>query len=260
MQNDAWFKSWFSSPDYLKLYEHRDTHDAKKLITLLFRNIKLNNGAHVLDLACGNGRHSILFAQKGFKTTGLDLSGFLIKQAEKKRKNEYSRYKDNLKFEIKDMRGINHRGEFDLIVNMFTSFGYFKAVKDNEKVIKGISRALKPNGFFFFDFLNSTYLKNNLVPFDIKKLNGKSAIQIRTIEKGFVIKEIYIMSGRKPNHYYPEIFHFTERIKLFSFNDLKRMFEKHNLKITKVFGDYAGTKFNENKSGRLIIIAQKLIS
>ncbi|MFI5145423.1 MAG: class I SAM-dependent methyltransferase [Ignavibacteria bacterium] len=259
MQNDSWFKSWFNSPDYLRLYEHRDTRDAKKLINLLFRNIKLVKGASVLDLACGNGRHSILFARKGYKTTGLDLSAFLIKQAEKKRTNEYSRFKSNLKFEIKDMRDINHSGEFDLIVNLFTSFGYFKTVKDNEKVIKGISRALKQNGFFFFDFLNSSYLKKNLVPFDIKKFNGKSAIQIRTIAGGFVTKEIYIFSDRKPNHYYPEMLRFTERIKLFSFNELKKMFQKHHLKIIKVFGDYSGTKFNEKKSKRLIIIARKLV-
>jgi len=257
MHNDSWFKSWFSSPDYLRLYEHRDIRDAKKLISLLFRNIKLAKGASVLDIACGNGRHSILFARKGYKTTGLDLSAFLIKQAEKKRTNEYSRFKSDLKFEIKDMRDIDHSGEFDLIVNLFTSFGYFKSVSDNEKVIKGISRALKANGIFFFDFLNSTYLEKNLVPFDIKKFKGKSAIQTRTISGGFVTKEIYIFSGRKPNHYYPEMFHFTERIRLFSFNDLKKMFGKHHLKIKKVFGDYSGTKFNEKKSKRIIIIAQK---
>jgi len=259
MQNDTWFKSWFSSPDYLRLYEHRDTKDAKKLLKLLFGNIKLAKGASVLDLACGNGRHSILFARKGYKTTGLDLSEFLIKQAEKKLTNEYSRFKSNLKFEIKDMRDIKHSGEFDLIVNLFTSFGYFKAAKDNEKVIKGISRALKPNGFFFFDFLNSSYLEKNLVPFDIKKFDNKSAIQIRTIKGGFVTKEIYILSGRKPHHYYPEIYHFTERIRLLPFKDLKAMFEKHNLKIIKTFGDYKGAKFNKTKSRRLIIIAQKPI-
>jgi SAM-dependent methyltransferase len=257
MQNDTWFKSWFNSPDYLQLYEHRDNKDAKKLVSLLFKNIKLNKGAKILDLACGNGRHSILFAKKGYQTTGLDLSEYLISRAEKKLKNEYAEYNDNLQFEIKDMRKINHVGEFDLIVNMFTSFGYFSSDGDNEKVIKGVSRALKTGGHFFFDFLNSTYLKNNLVPFDIKKVNGKSAIQIRTISGGYVSKEIYFLSDRKPKHYYPGIIHFTERIKLYSFRDFKKIFAKYNLKLLYVFGDYRGTKFNEKKSKRLIIIAKK---
>ncbi len=258
MKNDAWFKTWFSSPDYLKLYEHRDTHDAKRLITLLFKNIRLNPNSRILDLACGNGRHSILFARKGFETLGIDLSGFLINQAKKQLKEEYKRFTKNLKFEIRDMREINHKKQFDLVVNLFSSFGYFISQKDNEKVIKGISLALKPGGFFLFDFLNSSYLRKNLVPFDIKKLAGKSAIQIRNIDNGFVIKEIYILSERKPGHYYPDILHFTERIRLYSLKDFQRMFNDNNLRIIKSFGDYNGSKFNENKSKRLIIIAKKI--
>ncbi len=258
MKNDVWFKSWFSSPEYLKLYEHRNTHDAKLLIDLLFKNIKLKPKSRILDLACGNGRHSILFAAKGFDTLGIDLSEFLIKQAKKQLSGEYIRYKNNIKFEIRDMRELNHKNEFDLVVNLFSSFGYFASQKDNEKVIKGISIALKQDGYFLFDFLNNTYLRNNLVPFDIKKSAGESAIQIRSIHHGFVTKEIYILSQRKPGHYYPKILHFTERIRLYSLEDFQRMFKDYNLRIIKALGDYNGSKFNEKSSKRLIIIAKKL--
>lgn len=258
MQNDSWFKSWFSSPDYLKLYEHRDTRDAKRIVTLLFKNIKLPKGAIILDLACGNGRHSILFARKGFNTTGLDLSRFLISQAKKKLKNEFKGQSGNLRFEIKDMRNIGHKNEFDLVVNLFTSFGYFKTDKDNEKVISSVSKALKPGGFFFFDYLNSTFLRKNVIPFDIKKFNGKSAIQMRSVDNKYITKDIYILSERKPNHYYPGIFHFTERIRLYSLADFRTIFRKNKLKMVRTFGDYSGSSFNEKKSKRLIILAQKV--
>jgi SAM-dependent methyltransferase len=257
MQNNAWYKTWFNSQYYLDLYKHRDTTDAKKIISLLFKNIKLKRGSKILDLACGNGRHSILFAKRGYNVTGIDLSGYLILHAKKKLKNEYEKFKDNLKFEIKDMRDIEHVSEFDMVVNLFTSFGYFIKHSDNQKVIKGISSALKPGGYFIFDFLNSIYLKKNLVQFDTTKFDSKAAVQVRAIVNDTVIKEIYIISARKPKHYYPDIAHYTEKIKLYTIDDIEKMFIKYGLKIEKKFGDYNGSQFHKNRSKRLIIIAKK---
>jgi SAM-dependent methyltransferase len=257
MANDSWYKTWFSSPDYLTLYKHRDTNDAKKIISLLFKNIKLKRSSKILDLACGNGRHSIFFVKRGFNVVGIDLSKFLISEAKKKLNGAYSKFKNRLTFEIKDMRNIQYVNEFDLVVNIFTSFGYFSKNSDNEKVIKEVSCALKHGGYFLFDFLNSKYIKNNLVPFDKTKFDSKVAIQIREIKKDILFKEIYIFSGRKPKHYYPGIIHFTERIKLYTFSDFQKIFKKYNLKVLKTFGDYKGSKFKINKSKRLVLIAKK---
>ncbi len=93
-----WFKEWFNTQEYLDLYKHRDdTDEASKIIKLLFNNISLPKDAKILDLACGNGRHSVLFAKKGFSVTGIDLSKYLISKAEERRKKEYSRYSKRLK-------------------------------------------------------------------------------------------------------------------------------------------------------------------
>jgi len=257
MKENLWYKSWFSSPDYLELYKHRDSKDAKKIISLLFKHIKLKKHSNILDLACGSGRHSILFAKKGFNVTGIDLSKFLIEQARKKLKGEFIRYKNLLHFEIKDMRDIQHNSEFDLVVNLFTSFGYFTKHTDNEKVIKAISKALKPGGYFFFDFLNSEYLKRHLVPFDTKKFDGKTAIQVRTIKRDIVTKEIYILSKRLPKHYYPQINHYIENIRLYNLTQIQNMFDKYGLKVIKKFGDYNGAPYREKSSSRLILISQK---
>ena len=156
--NKSWYKVWFNNPEYLALYKHRDDNDARKIISLLFNNIvKVKNGK-CLDLACGNGRHSVLFARKGYNVTGLDLSPYLIEQAEKRRKKEYKSQKDKLRFVIKDMRNIGIKNEFNLVVNLFSSFGYFEKKSENFKVIKEVSASLKNGGFFLFDFLNKQYL------------------------------------------------------------------------------------------------------
>lgn len=253
---DNWFKKWFNTQDYLDLYKHRDKSDARKIVSLISRSVKLPKGAKVLDLACGNGRHSILFASKGFDVLGIDLSPYLIKQAKQKLNTDYFKHKNRLKFEIKDMRNIRHKNKFDLVVNLFSSFGYFDTDRENSKVITSIAGSLKKNGFFFFDFLNAARLKKNLVPFDITVRNRNIIVQVREITGGFVKKNILIFKKKRGSGY-PVLNHFYEKIKLYSPDDFRKIFEKNGLKIIRTFGDYKGGRFKPNESERLIILAQK---
>lgn len=247
-----WFENWFDSQDYLDLYKHRDDNDAKKIVSLIIKNIPLKKNSKVLDLPCGNGRHSVLFAKKGFDVTGIDLSPFLISQARKRLRKEYSAYKNRLHFETGDMRKLNHTKEFSLAVNLFTSFGYFEKHVENEKVIRTISNSLQRNGWFVFDFLNTEYLKRNLVSFDKKKMNGKLILQHRYIKGNFIYKKIFLIGKSLAN-----VNEFTERIYLYSLKQVEKMFERSSLKIKNIFGDYAGSKFNIGASPRLIIFARK---
>jgi SAM-dependent methyltransferase len=253
--NASWFKIWFNTQDYLNLYKHRNTNDAKKIVSLISRQIEIKPGLKVLDLACGNGRHSILFAKKGCKVLGIDLSEYLISQAKKKLKSDYLPYRSNLKFEVRDMRNIRYAREFNLVVNLFSSFGYFDSDKQNEKVISGVSRALMPEGYFFFDFLNRDCVIKNLVPFDIKDCNGTRMMEMRQVKDGFVQKDILIFkkSGREPSAFR----HFKEKVRLYSLPDFRKMFSAYGLKTINTFGDYEGNTFNKKNSQRLIILAQK---
>jgi SAM-dependent methyltransferase len=251
-----WFKDWFNNPEYLALYKHRDKHDAKKIISLLFKHIRLPAGSKCLDLACGNGRHSVLFARKGYNVTGLDLSPFLINEANKRLKTEYKEYKNRLNFVIKDMRNIGFVNEFSLVVNLFTSFGYFNTRNENFRVIKQVSGALKTGGYFLFDFLNKEHLIKTLVPFNIKKLNGSVFMQVRYIEKSAVKKDIIIIEPDSKGKT-SKVHQFLEKIQLYSVSDFKKVFKKNGLKVIKLFGSYKGEKYYQTSSERLIILAQK---
>ncbi|HEX9151798.1 MAG TPA: class I SAM-dependent methyltransferase, partial [Flavobacterium sp.] len=173
-------------------------------------------------------------------------------------KSGYGKYKSCLKFEIGDMRHITHRNEFDLVINIFTSFGYFEKDSDNEKVIKVVSRALKPGGWFLIDFLNRNYLARSIVPFDIKKEHKKIIVQLRTISSRYVEKNVLIFRNNRNLEAYPVLNRFKEKIRLYSNDDFMRMFKRAGLKPIKVFGSYYGTKYNRNNSERLIILAQKI--
>lgn len=250
-----WYVSWFNTEDYLDLYRHRDEHDAKKILQLILKHIRLKKDAEILDLACGAGRHSILFAKKGFRVTGIDLSKYLISLAKKKLNGEYRKYRDRLKFEIKDMKHFSKPGKFELAVNLFTSFGYFESNKDNESVIKCVAESLKKGGYFVLDFLNKEYLMRNLRAYSIDKEKKKILIQTRDISGNFVNKNILIVNKQNSHYVFKT---FNERIRLYSLRGFKKMFRKHRLKLFKLFGDYEGNAYDEKTSPRLILISQRV--
>lgn len=209
----------------------------------------MSTHSKVLDIACGAGRHSLELARRGFDVTGFDLSEFLIGEAKKSLKSAEEKNL-NAKFLIKDMRNFNFKNSFDIAVNIFTSFGYFDNDEENFSVIKNVSRSLKRGGYFLFDFLNKKHLEKNLVPYSENKVDGHLMKQSRKIENGYVKKKIFIKSSKKTMN-------FEEKLRLYSAHEFKYAFENNGLSLKNSFGDYYGSKFNETKSPRLILIAQK---
>lgn len=244
-----WYKEWFSSKYYLEIYKHRDDKDARNLINLIIEQLNLPSGSKILDICCGAGRHSIELAKRGFNVTGFDLSRFLIEQAKlnlKKNKSD----KVKVKFLIKDMRNFNFKNSFELALNLFTSFGYFEDDDENFLIFRNAANSISRNGYFVFDYLNRDFLIKNLKEVSKTRISGKKVLQKRRIENGFVIKDIFIQVGKN------ELF-FTERLKLYSMSDFKKIFKINNLKIITTFGDYHGIEFDKYKSARIIIFAKK---
>ena len=98
----------------------------------------------ILDLACGVGRHHKFLRENGFEIYGVDSSRELIRLAKEKNKNFENFYK------VEDMRRIDYRAEFDVVLNWYTSFGYFSD-KENKLVLENIYKALKPSGIFILE-------------------------------------------------------------------------------------------------------------
>ena len=139
-----WFENWFDSKYYHILYKKRDFQEAAILIDNLLKIINPAENSFFLDLGCGSGRHSIYLNQKGFHVDGVDLSKKSLKQAEE-HQNE------KLKFYLKDMRDFCFQNKYDIIINLFTSFGYFEDDEDNKKVFSNMEKSLKINGYFIMD-------------------------------------------------------------------------------------------------------------
>ena len=79
--NLDWFKNWFDSFYYHKLYAHRDSAEAQEFIDNIIEYTHPVSGSRILDLACGKGRHSVYLNKKGFDVVGVDLSQNSIEEA-----------------------------------------------------------------------------------------------------------------------------------------------------------------------------------
>src|SRR5689334_3318427 len=88
--------------------------EVEQIITLSGRD-----KGRVLDLACGPGRHSVAFARRGFRVTGVDRSPFLLERA---RANARDADVD-VEWIESDMRDFRRPDAFDLAICLFTSFG-----------------------------------------------------------------------------------------------------------------------------------------
>ncbi|NQX86784.1 MAG: methyltransferase domain-containing protein [Flavobacteriaceae bacterium] len=237
--NLNWYSSWFNTPFYHILYKDRDASEAKRFMENLTAYLNIPKAATILDLACGKGRHSVHLNSLGFDVTGLDLSEASIAHA-KQFQNE------TLHFAVHNMSLPYHK-KFDAVFNLFTSFGYFEDETDNLNTIKAIKANLTQNGIGVIDFMNVNYTLNNLVPEDVKHIEGINFKQKRYENEGYIIKDI---SFEHNNQHYK----FQERVKALSLDDFKVLFERAGIQLLETFGDYKLKKYHPEFSERLIMI------
>ena len=244
MTDKNWYEKWFSNKYYLEIYSHRDENEARDIINLLQRYIPLSTNAKVLDVCCGAGRHSIELAKRGYDVTGFDLSSYLIIRAKESLRNLQE---TNLKAEffIKDMKDFSFNKEFDIAINIFTSFGYFETDDENFKVFENVQKSLKPGGYFVFDFINPDNLKKTLVSESEDVYDGVKILQKRYIENKFVYKDIFIGDDK-----------YTERLRLYNVDDINTVFKTLGFDLVKTFGDYYGNDFDRENSKRMIYICK----
>lgn len=234
-----WYSSWFDTPFYHILYKDRDDKEAQSFMDALTYYLNISQNSTILDLACGKGRHSLYLNSIGYDVTGLDLSKQSISEAKQKENGR-------LCFDVHDMSK-PYIKQFDTVFNLFTSFGYFDCDEDNLNTIKAIKANLKPNGIGVIDFMNIDVVKNSLKQDDIKTVNGIDFYLKRSVKNGYIVKDIAF-------NFKGQDFNFYERVKAFSLNDFKTMFEQAELTLLDVFGDYQLNTFNKQNSERLIMI------
>jgi SAM-dependent methyltransferase len=237
----AWYEQWFGE-DYLALYPHRDGSEADKVVAFLKRRLGSRKVDRVLDLACGAGRHSRALG-KLWWTTGFDLSETLLSIARREAKEAcYVRG---------DMRVLPFRANsFSLVVNLFTSFGYFSDDRDHRQVLREVCEATSRGGMFVLDYLNAEQVCRDLKASDERTVNGVVVEQRRSVtDDGRFVEKRITLRGRNKS--------FTERVRLFSRQDLDAMLREAGFDVEDVVGDYDGTSWKPDSERTMFVSVKR---
>lgn len=235
-----WFTRWFGK-EYLDLYPHRDEREARAVVRLIRNMVPLDRRNRALDLACGSGRHTRALCRHIW-TVGLDLSMELLQVAR--------RESPHISYVRADMRQLPFKSEaFHLVVNLFTSFGYFSHDDENRQVLAEVHRTLAPNGTFVLDYLNADQVRTTLVPHDTRRVGDRIVTQDRSItSEGRYVEKVIHASGSETTY--------LERVRLFEPGDLRVLLEEAGLVVEHELGDYHGSALTP-ESPRAIFFARR---
>lgn len=155
-----WWSTLFNAL-YLKtdgdVVENDD--NTKREVDMLIAAAGLTPDDRVLDLCCGQGRHCLELAGRGFgHVTGVDRSRYLIRLARRRAKNL------NLKLAFQEGDARKFRAAdstYDCVAMMGNSFGYFDTMEDDGQVLEKVKRVLRSNGTLVMDLADGDWLHGN---------------------------------------------------------------------------------------------------
>ena len=158
-----WWRSLFGSI-YLKtdgdvVEDHAMTQSE---VDDILRMLELRKTDRILDLCCGQGRHSTELARRGFSNVvGIDRSRYLVRLARRRAKKAGL----SVRFHEGDARRVGaRRDEFDAVLLLGNSFGYFDKVEEDLSVLKGVARVLRPDGQVFLDVTDGVWMRQHFEP------------------------------------------------------------------------------------------------
>ncbi len=208
------------------------------------------NAIKILDVPCGDGRISLGLLQRGYEVTGIDISPSYIKIASKRAKNN-----PKARFLVGDMREMNLEEKFDVVINWFSSFGYFDDVT-NQKVLDNFINHLKDGGILILDIRNRDYYIQKMA---VVIYEWRPEILVRTKNGNFSLRytfdpytnritiEVKGEGLSEPLYY---------NMRLYQLHELIEMLKSRGMEVLEVYGDYSGSKYRLF-SPRIIIVARK---
>jgi D-alanine-D-alanine ligase len=155
-----WWRTLFNSI-YLKTDGDVVENDANTIqdVDLLIRSTGIEPNDRILDLCCGQGRHCLDLAQRGFRNvTGLDRSRYLIRLARRRAKQRGL----NVAFHEGDARRFRLPAQsFHCVAILGNSFGYFDREDDDVAVLRSALRVLRSGGVLALDLADGEWVREH---------------------------------------------------------------------------------------------------
>ena len=193
--------------------------------------LELHPGSNVLDLACGNGRHTMGLSRLGFRVTGMDLNQSYIRRAAAAARDSGL----EARWVTADMRQIPFENEFNAVLSLFTSFGFFPEDEEDAAVIEQVARSLRPHGRFILDVMNRRFVLRNLKKEEHRRQeDGSLWKHYRDFDPSANrLRHLRVRIGTADESRWESV------VRLYSPEDLDDLCLRAGLRIQHVYGGYA---------------------
>lgn len=224
--------------DYI-VQAHTNTKKEVDFLDKLFREKKVSK---ILDIACGTGRHCIGLAKLGYDVSGVDISEEMIRVAKKKSEERGV----TVSFFTDDVRNLSFNGDFDAVICMWATFYYLPQPLTIEKV----SKALKMGGVFVLDCKDWEEIDKSPNEYPEREIKAENVILKQTMSQMFEgnkrIRRFKYRIGK-------DTFFDDDVCITYSLEEIKRMLEKHGMKIEKIFFNWKFDKKDEKSYSRQLV-------
>ncbi len=248
---EPWFSDeWFWETYGPLMFDPQRMAETPSEVDAIIKMTGLDGKARLMDCCCGMGRHTIELASRGHEMTGIDLSrGYLNKAVALARDNDLS-----VDWQHMNVMDLDRNSEFDGIINMFTSFGYFDDPDDDLAMLKKLHRALKPDGFLFMEMWGKEVLARD---FEERVWFEREGVTI-LLEYGIDLnwtelrnRWLFYRNGKMTEYT------FSHRI--FSAAEMARLLGEAGFAMVDIYGGFDG-RIYDHQAERLILVARKGIS
>jgi len=247
-----WYQEFFNE-DYMRFHLHGGEGALERApaeCDFVVSALELHPGARILDLCCGQGRHSIELARRGYIVTGLDLSDYLLRLARERAERENA----GADFVHGDMRDLSWKDEFDAVVNLWTAFGYLETEAEDERVLRAIHGTLRPGGRLLMDLMNRERMGGEHST-DWQKWDEYDGCLILENHHWNVlsarettVRTIIEPDGRRRETGYV--------LRMYAHPEIAAMLSRAGLEWRHTYGDYDGSDYAVN-SRRMLVVARK---
>ena len=253
-----WWKKEFGE-GYYNTFGQTFTFDRTKHETdFIIKAVKPGQLDNILDLGCGHGRHAIELAKRNYRVTGLDYSNYFLKIARLEAKNNNV----DIKFIRADMRNLNSQKKYNVILSMFSAFGYFPH-EENLKVLRRVYTALVPGGKFLLDVMNSHKLFSDIYAngekigkgiYRRKTANKIGNITVKDVDMYYPKTQLVHLRRSWDNNRQKGVFDYY--MIHYTLEQYRQILEKTGFNIINLWGDYNESRWGIN-SWRTIMLCQK---
>jgi SAM-dependent methyltransferase len=236
----------FEVDDYMYVYGDDLTDERSEAeVAAWVQLLEMDSPLNILDLACGFGRHANRLAALGHTVTGVDIMPSFLEMARQQAKTMGVQ----VDYRQGDMRQLSFNAEFDRVLLLFTSFGYFNDV-ENAQVAENVARALKPGGLLAIDMINRDVVARDSPATDVTdKGDGLiiNRLSFDVLTGRFHNRRIVIRNGvRKDKPFW---------IRLYNVQEIQHLLASAGLETHKLLGG-DGQPLSA-QSRRLAVIARK---